>query len=116
MKAIVFCLALDVFPAFGGSRVVRTRRYVDFQLDPPDALLESIHEELADIMLPTTIEFEWRSLATSKGNEVSPELAVIHFQGTCSVTDRSPTEVHPGPLGSTDMNDGEILSLQRHKL
>lgn len=63
MKAIVFCLALDVFPAFGGSRVVPTRRYVDFQLDPPDALLESIHEELADIMLPTTIEFERRSLA-----------------------------------------------------
>jgi hypothetical protein len=37
-------------------------------------------------MLPTTIEFEWRSLAASKGNEVSPELAVIHFQGTCRVT------------------------------
>jgi hypothetical protein len=109
MKAIVFYLALSVFPAFGGSRIAPTHLYIDFQQDPPEVLLESIQEELANIMLPTTIEFEWRSLAASKGNEVSPELAVIHFKGTCSVTNLAPTKVHPGPLGWTDISDGEIL-------
>jgi len=109
MKAILFRLVLDAFPVFGGSRIAPTRLYIDFQLDPPNALLESIQEELANIMLPTTMEFEWRSLAAAKGNEASPELAVIHFKGTCSVTDLLPTRVYPGPLGATDMSEGEIL-------
>ena len=109
MKAIVFYLALSVFPAFGGSRIAPTHLYIDFQQDPPEVLLESIQEELANIMLPTTKEFEWRSLAAPKGNEVSADLAVIHFKGNCSVTDLTPTGVDLGPLGSTDMSDGEIL-------
>jgi hypothetical protein len=82
--------------------------YIDFQQDPPEDLLESIDDELANLMLPTAIECEWRSLAASKGNEVSSELAVIHFKGTCAVT-VTLTEIHPRPLGWTDLSDGEIL-------
>ena len=109
MKAATLLLALGVFPAFGGSRAAPIRLYIHFQQDPPDAVLESIQEELSDIMVPAGMEFEWRSLSKTLGNEVSVELAVIHFKGTCDAADLSPTEAYPGPLGWTHMSDGEIL-------
>ena len=74
-------LALGVFPAFGGSRVAPVRLYIQFQQDPPDAVLESIQEELSAIMVPAGMEFDWRYLKDTQGNEVSVELAVIPFQG-----------------------------------
>src|SRR5205823_13237866 len=83
MKAATLLLALGVFPAFGGSRAAPIRLYIHFQQDPPGAVLESIQEELSDIMVPAGMEFEWRSLNKTLGNEVSVELAVIHFKGTC---------------------------------
>ena len=102
-------LALGVIPAFGGSRTAPIRLYTQFQHQPPDAVLEAIQEELENIMMPAGINFEWRSLAGTMGNEVSVELAVIHFKGTCAPIDLSPTEFYPGPLGWTHMSDGEIL-------
>jgi hypothetical protein len=109
MKAAMWLLALGVFPAFGGSRVAPVRLYIHFQQDPPDAVLEAIQEELSNIMVPAGMEFEWRLLNDTKGNEVSVELAVIHFKGTCDVQDLSPMDAYPGPLGWTHMSDGEIL-------
>jgi hypothetical protein len=46
MKAILFCLVLDAFPAFGGGRIIPTRP----QLDPPDTVLESIQEEASEYL------------------------------------------------------------------
>jgi hypothetical protein len=109
MKGIMVVLALGVLPAFGGSRTAPIRLYTQFQHQPPNAVLEAIQEELESIMVPAGIDFEWRSLANSTGNEVSVELAVIHFKGTCAPTDLGPTEIYPGPLGWTHMSDGEIL-------
>lgn len=109
MKPAILLLALGVFPAFGGSRVAPVRLYIHFQQDPPDAVLESIQEELANIMVPAGMEFDWRYLKDTKGNEVSVELAVIHFKGTCDAEDLSPMDGFPGPLGWTHMSDGEIL-------
>lgn len=109
MKALILCLALGVFPAFGGGRIVPIRLYIHFQQQPPPAVLESIQEELEDIMVPVGMQFEWRSLADSMGNEVSVELAVIHFKGTCDATDLAPVDAYPGPLGWTHISDGEIL-------
>jgi hypothetical protein len=109
MKNALVLLALGVFPAFGGSRIAPTRLYIHFQQDPPDAVLESIEEELTNIMVPAGMEFEWRSLKNTLGNEVSVELAVIHFKGTCDIADMAPVDGYPGPLGWTHMSDGEIL-------
>ena len=106
---MMFVLALGVIPAFGGSRIAPIRLYTQFQHQPPDAVLEAIQEELDNIMVPASIDFEWRSLANTLGNEVSVELAVIHFKGTCALKDLEPAEVYPGPLGWTHMSDGEIL-------
>ena len=109
MKVATLLLALGVFPAFGGSRVAPVRLYIHFQQDPPDAVLEAIQEELSNIMVPAGMEFDWRSLNDTKGNEVSVELAVIHFKGTCDAEGLSPMDAYPGPLGWTHMSDGEIL-------
>jgi len=109
MKSLIFCLTLAAFPAFGGSRVAPVRLYIHFQQQPPDAVLESIQEELATIMVPAGIDFEWRSLSATMGNEVSVELAVIHFKGACDATDLMPTDAYPGPLGWTHISDGQIL-------
>ncbi len=109
MKALMLCLALGAFPAFGGNRIAPIRLYIQFQQQPPDAVLESIQEELATIMVPTGIDFEWRLLSETKGNEVSVELAVIHFKGACDAADLAPTDAYPGPLGWTHISDGQIL-------
>ena len=102
-------LMLGVLPAFGGGRIAPVRLYVQFQHEPSDAVLEAIQEELENIMVPSGMGFEWRSLATTMGNEVSVELAVIHFKGSCDASDLAPTDAYPGPLGWTHMSDGEIL-------
>lgn len=109
MKALILCLALGAFPAFGGSRIAPIRLYIQFQQQPPDAVLESIQEELATIMVPAGIDFDWRLLSESKGNEVSVELAVIHFKGICDAADLVPADAYPGPLGWTHISDGQIL-------
>ena len=109
MKTALFMLALGVFPAFGGGRIAPIRLYFHFQQDPPDAVLEAMQEELSNIMVPAGLELEWRSLNTTMGNEVSVELAVVHFKGTCDAQDLSPMDGYPGPLGWTHISDGEIL-------
>ena len=109
MRALALYLALGLIPAFGGSREAPVRLYIQFQHEPPDAVLDSIQEELDTIMLPSGMEMEWRSLALTQGNEVSTELAVIHFKGYCDTNDLEPMDGYPGPLGWTHMSDGEIL-------
>jgi hypothetical protein len=109
MQGLIFVLALGVLPAFGGNAVAPVRLYVQFQHEPPDAVLDSIQVELQTIMVPAGMGFEWRSLAKTTGSEISVELAVIHFKGTCDVSDLAPTDAYPGPLGWTHMSDGEIL-------
>ena len=56
MKTALFLMALGVFPAFGGGRVAPIRLYFHFQQDPPDAVLESIQEELSNIMVPVGLD------------------------------------------------------------
>ncbi len=109
MKNLALVLALGVLPAFGGNRVPPIRLYIQFQHQPPDAVLEAIQEQLEDIMVPAGMGFQWRSLTAATGSEVSVELAVIHFKGTCDVADLTPMEAYPGPLGWTHISDGEIL-------
>lgn len=109
MKALMVVLALGALPAFGGSPLAPIRLYVQFQHQPSDLVLDTIQEELANIMEPAGMGFDWRSLAASMGNEVSVELAVIHFKGTCAANDLTPIDGFPGPLGWTHMSDGEIL-------
>src|SRR5579871_801156 len=110
MKALVVYLTLGVLPVLGGSRQAPTiRLYTQFQQDPPETVLESVQEELENILEPLGLGFEWRSLVLNRGNEVSTELAVIHFKGNCDISDLEAADAFPGPLGWTHISDGEIL-------
>jgi hypothetical protein len=83
--------------------------YTQFQPQPPAAVLESLEGEVASIMAPMGLNFEWRSLGAAKGNQVSVELAVINFKGRCDVGGLFPRHANPGPLGWTHISDGVIL-------
>jgi hypothetical protein len=109
MKAFALCLALAVLPAFGADRVVPIRLYTAFEQPPPEPVLDSLQEEMESIMRPLGLDLNWRSLADNNGSEVSVQLAVIHFRGSCDTVDLKPFAEHPGALGWTHMTDGVIL-------
>src|SRR5689334_16848966 len=100
-------------PAFGEETghvlaVAPISLYTNFQQEPPGEVADALHDELAAIMNPIGLRFEWRTLATS-GNEVSVELAVITFKGRCDVENLQPRSFSPGALGWTHVSDGAIL-------
>jgi hypothetical protein len=72
-------------------------------------VLTALEEELEDIMTPMGTHFEWRSLETARGNEVSVELAVITFKGRCDAAGLTLRARNPGALGWTHISDGIIL-------
>ena len=112
MKALFLCLALAVVPAIGGQRgadLAPIALYTQFQQKLPAAVLQSMQTEVASIMAPMGMHFEWRDLAASNGRQVSVELAVISFKGRCNVANLLPRNANPGPLGWTHISDGVIL-------
>src|SRR5207302_274823 len=106
-------LTLCALPGFGGEprpiRIAPISLYAQFQEEPPQAVIDALHEELATIMTPMGLQFEWRALAGVRGNEVSVELAVLTFKGRCDVNSPVPRNTVAGALGWTHVSDGAIL-------
>lgn len=102
-------------PAFSGQpRVVvpttgSVTLYTEFQHEPPQAVLDSIQDELRSTMAATGNQFEWHSLAGVRGNEVVTQLAVVTFRGRCDVGGIVARPVVPGALGWTHVSNGEVL-------
>ena len=112
MKWMSVGLLLAVLPAFGGQKgatLAPIALYSQFQQEPPAGVLESIREELASIMAPMGLRFEWHALNGSRGDEVAVELAVVTFKGQCDVSHLTLHGGHAGPLGWTHVSDGSIL-------
>lgn len=112
MKSLCLCLALAVLPALAGQRgalLAPISLYTQFVQQPPVAVVESLEAEVASIMAPMGLHFNWRDLAASNGSQVSVELAVINFKGRCDATGLVPHDSNPGPLGWTHISDGVIL-------
>jgi len=83
--------------------------YIEFQQAPPEAVLTALRNEVESIMAPSGFRFQWRSLASVQGNEVSAELAVVKFKGKCDTYNLEMHRGQPGPLGWTHVSDGIIL-------
>jgi len=84
MKLWLFCLMLGVLPGFGKDRpqgAVPITLYTKFEQTTSPEVVAAMREEVANIMEPIGIAFEWRNLADATGSEVSVELAVITFKG-----------------------------------
>jgi hypothetical protein len=112
MKLLSFGLLLAALPVFGGQQgatLAPIALYTQFQQEPPAGVLDAIHQELSSIMAPMGMHFDWRSLNTAHGSEVSVELAVVTFKGRCDVARIVPRTPHPGALGWTHISEGAIL-------
>ena len=112
MKFWLFCLMLGVLPGFGKDRPedpVPVTLYTKFESAVPLDIKAAIQQEVGLIMEPIGLAFEWRDLSQANGSDVSVELAVITFKGSCNtaVTDRH--LANPGALGWTHISDGVIL-------
>ena len=83
--------------------------YTEFQVEPSDSIVQAMSSELAAIMEPVGIRFEWKSLAGAKPAETAAQLAVIGFKGRCEAPGISPLPRDPGPLGFTHVSEGVIL-------
>lgn len=107
MRLSLCCLALGVLPALG--QVGSTAVYTQFQQPPPQAVLDSMKEEVASIMSPAGLRLEWRPLDSVTGSEVFSELAVAKFKGRCDTSSLPPVHFQTGPLAWSHVTDGVVL-------
>jgi hypothetical protein len=109
-KAILFALP---FCAFSQSEQVSAPSaitvYTQFDHDYSSASIEQMKEELVLLMSPLGLDIAWRDLNRAQGNEVSAELVVVTFKGSCDMQESIPAGVQTGALGWTHMSDGAIL-------
>jgi hypothetical protein len=78
-------------------------------VEPAGAVMSSVRDQLAEIMRPVGLRFEWRSLPDGEPGEVTAQLAVITFKGHCDLADMSPLSSTPGVLGTTHAVGGVII-------
>jgi len=83
--------------------------YTGYQHQPSAPVSDAIRSEVTGILAHAGIEFDWGSLAGSKANEKSLDLAVIHLKGRCDIAGLLPNRGEPGALGWTYVSDGAIL-------
>jgi hypothetical protein len=112
MRFLSVGLLVAALPLFGGQQeapLAPITLYTGFQQQPSGAILDAMRDELASIMAPMGLRFEWRSLGNVHGNEVAVELAVVNFKGRCEVDRLGARPPVNGPLGWTHVSDGAIL-------
>jgi hypothetical protein len=83
--------------------------YTQFDQKYSATAMNVMRQELSAIMAPLGLEFTWRDLATSRGNEVSVELVVVTFKGECDTSGDYYSTGETGALGWTHISDGAIL-------
>jgi hypothetical protein len=83
--------------------------YTDFENEPAQPILAALEDELASIMTPIGIRFEWRNLDHHPPGEATAELAVVTVKGRCDTNGLLPKTKLAGALGFTHISDGQIL-------
>lgn len=112
MKTILCGLMLGTLPMLsqvGGGRTVAFAVYAQFEHEPSVPLINSLKQELASILSPAGLRFEWRLIDAPRNGETFPELAVVTFKGTCDICDLIPELAETGALGWTHITDGHVL-------
>src|ERR1039457_2336708 len=106
MNRTFCCLLLAALP--GSSQVGSIAVYTQFQHEPPKAVLSAIQIEASALMAPAGLRLQWKTLP-STGSEVSSAVAVVAFQGHCTVADLPPHPEWETRLGWSHVSDGEVL-------
>jgi hypothetical protein len=112
LRLVLFCLLAGVVPGWSETRVATfapITLYAQFEQAPPAGVLEALQQEVASIMAPIGLRFEWRNLGKTGGHEVSAELAVVTFKGRCDAAGLMTRSRFEGALGWTYVSDGQIL-------
>ncbi len=88
--------------------------FLNFDKNPAPALLQEMQREVAAIMKPAGLHFDWRELNNPRGDESFADLVVVHFRGSCNMS--SPlafSELGPAgsapSLASTNISNGRVL-------
>lgn len=105
-------LALGVLPAFGqagGGPIAPFAVYTRFEHEPAAPIMDALESELAAIMSPMGLRFEWRSLSAPRQAESFRQLAVVTFQGRCDLASLFPETIEPSALGWTHVTDGQVI-------
>jgi hypothetical protein len=89
--------------------VVSFGLYTRFEHKQSMPVLDSLKRELARLMSPVGLDFEWRSLAASRVGEAFPQLAVVTFKGACDLSGLIPQDFESRALGWTHATDGRVL-------
>ena len=112
-RAPLFILLAFPFCALSESKEGKTPPaitvYTQFEHPYAAGSIEIMREELEAIMSPLGLDFTWRDLERSHGNEVSVELVVVTFKGRCEMTVPVNALGETGALGWTHISDGSIL-------
>ena len=107
VRLALLCLTLGALPVSG--QVAAIAVYTQFQNLPSQSSFASLKTEVASIMAPLGLELEWRSIDSVHGNEVSRELAVVTFKGTCDPGEVPSQRFRAGALGWTHLSNGVII-------
>ncbi len=111
MKRCFSWLLLGALPALSQvpeRQIPQIAIYYGFEHDPPDPVLRSLEREVDSILSPAE-PLEWRSLAHVSPGDVSVDLAVVNFKGSCDVSEPRLRRVVNETLGRTHVTDGIIL-------
>lgn len=112
MKFVSVGLLLGVCLAFGGqpgATLAPVALYSQFEQEAPSAVVDAMRQEVASIMAPMGMHFNWHALSAARGSDVAVELAVLTFKGRCEVNRPIPAVRRGGALGWTHVSGGEIL-------
>jgi hypothetical protein len=84
--------------------------FTQFEQEHSPAVLEVVKTELAAIMAPIGLDFEWRSIEGSQASRAAVELVVVAFKGSCRMEEiLRPRREEPGALGWTHTSEGVVL-------
>lgn len=83
--------------------------YTQFEQSCPDSSLAAMARELADIMEPAGLDFEWRPADCPNVDDPVFALVVTGFKGSCNIEDTSGGLSGSGALGWTHTTDGTVL-------
>jgi len=110
MKCFLTCAVLAALPAPGQpAAITPIILYTQFAHDPSPPVLAAIRQEVGNILSPLGLPLTWKDLAGASGREPASEVAIITFQGRCSVGNPLFPTTSSAPLGVTHVTDGVVL-------
>jgi hypothetical protein len=84
--------------------------YLQFEVSPSPAVLRSMQQEVARIMDPLGLQFDWRLASQNRGTELFDRVVLVRFDGSCAGTPAQ--ELAPGAeivLGETVLSGYRVI-------